>query len=210
MTRFVPTIACVLLAAAPALAQDPADPAAPVEASPPSAPPAAAEGQPTQQGVLKPPRLIVSAGIALPFYIYARPAGGATAMHFTPDERTSLAQSLAVGYVVNPKVSVLINALFLETLRTDQEMGKTGFAFGGIAAMVSYRFYKTMTFSAGPMYFYREYFLYENDIGAFYALAYGIPMPNKFVLSLALNSPQAYFNKPVVAVAAGVNIARRF
>ena len=60
------------------------------------------------------------------------------------------------------------------------------------------------------MYFYREYFLYENDLGAFYALTYGIPLPNKFVFSLALSSPQSYINKPVVAVTAGATLARRF
>ena len=157
-----------------------------------------------------PPRFIASVGVALPFYIYARPAGSASAMHFTPDERTSLAESISVGYIVNPKVSVLVSGLFLETLRADTDKAKTGFSFGGVAALVSYRFYKTMTFTAGPMYFYREYFLYENDLGALYSLAYAMPLPNKFAVSFNRNSPQSYFNKPVVAVTAGVNLARRF
>ena len=195
--------ACVVLTTTTALAQDGTPPAGvPADPTPAETPPAAPAN--------KPPRFIASIGVALPFYIYARPAGAMSARHFTPDERTSIAQAVAIGYVVNPKVTVFLNGLFLETLRTDTEGAKTGFAFGGIAALVSYRFHKTMSFAAGPMYFYREYFLYENDIGAFYALTYGIPMPNKFALSLALTSPQAYMNKPVIAVAAGVNLARRF
>ena len=201
MNRISLSFACVVLASKLALAQEPPAPE-------PAAPPEPTTAAPAPK--MKPPKVVVSAGIAIPFIIRADPGAPVPAMTFTPDERTSLAQSLSVGYIINPKMVVAVNALFLETLRTDQEMGKTGFAFGGIAAVLQYRFYKTLTFSAGPMFFYRTYFQYKNDFGAQYSLAYGMPLANKFSLAFGLNSPQAYKNRPVYALTAGVTLAKRF
>lgn len=195
-------------AVCPAFAQPAAFTTQPVTPASESAAPA--ESTPVVPERPKKGKFVASLGVSMPFYIYARPAGAASVKHFTPDERTSLAESLAVGYIVNPKVTVFVSALFVETLRTDQETAKTGFFFGAVAALVSYRFYKTMSFSAGPMFVYREYFLDEMDFGALFVLAYGVPLSSNFSLAFTINSPQAYINKPIAAVAAGVNLGRRF
>jgi hypothetical protein len=206
MSRILLSLACVLVSQL-AFAQEPP------KTEPQPAPAPASEMPPPEPAPapkMAPPRIFVAAGVALPFLIRADPGSPVKAMTFTPDERTSVAQALSVGYIINPKLAVAINALFLETLRTDTDGAKTGFAFGGIAAVVQYRFYKTLTFSAGPMFFYRSYFKYQNDLGAQYALAYGVPLPNKFGLAFVLSSPQAYKEHPVYALTAGVTLAKRF
>lgn len=209
MKGIVLSFACVLSSQV-AFAQEPAKAEPEPEPATQPAPAPASEMPDPAPPKLAPPKFFVAAGVAVPFLIRADPGAPIKAMTFTPDERTSVAQALTVGYIINPKISVAVNALFLETLRADTDMAKTGFAFGGIAAVVQYRFYKTLTFSAGPMFFYRSYFEYKNDIGAQYALAYGMPLPNKFGLSFVIASPQAYKERPVYALTAGVTLAKRF
>jgi len=156
----------------------------------------------------KAPRIIASIGLAMPVYIWAEPTGMSPGVTTTPDQKQSLAQSIAVGYVVNPRVNVFLSALFFETVHTN--MGTTGFAFGGVAAFASLRLWRGLSLGAGPMVFYREFLKSQNDLGALFVLAYPIKLPDQFALTFVVNSPQAWLNRPVIAITPGVSLSRRF
>ena len=144
----------------------------------------------------------------MPVYIWAEPTGMSPGVTTTPNQKLSFAQSLALGYVLNPRVSLFASALFFETVHTS--MGPTGFAFGGVAALASFKLWRGLSFGLGPMVFYREFLKTQNDLGALFVLAYSIKLPEQFALNFVVNSPQAWVNRPLIAITPGLSLARRF
>jgi len=172
-------------------------------AAAPAEPAATVEAHAKPHG--KPPRVFGLVAFAVPVYVRAEPAGMPPAVTFTPDEKFAAAQAVGLGYVVNKRLSIVASGLFLELLKVDQ--GQKGWAFGVLSAYASVRLWGGLSFAAGPLMAYRTFFKYDRDYGAYYSLGYRFRLPGKFSMTMAINSPQAYVNKPTYVVAPGISIS---
>jgi len=76
-----------------------------------------------------------------------------------------------------------------------------------LSAYASVRLWGGLSFAAGPLMAYRTFFKYDRDYGAYYSLGYRFKLPGKFFMTAAINSPQAYVNKPTYVVAPGLSIS---
>ncbi|MDB4963312.1 MAG: hypothetical protein JWP01_3311 [Myxococcales bacterium] len=189
----------------PAAEPTASEPAVPEEGTPPVE--AAAPNEAAALAVLPPakkkPRWNAALGLAVPFYVYARPMGS-PGIHITPNERFQLAETAQIGYYVTPRVAVHLVGIFLETLRSDA--GQTGFSFGGVSLYATYRIWRGLNFGAGPMVWFRKYFGSERDVGAYYTFGYTFKLRNTWSLTYAVSSPQGYLHRPVAAFGTGFRL----
>jgi hypothetical protein len=156
----------------------------------------------------QPKKLVVAAGVSVPFYVYQSGSGQMPATHTTIDERVTLVNAVTVGYAVRPRVVLQAVGLFMNVVQSDA--GKTGWVGGAVAPSALIRIWRGLSVSGGPLFWYRARFKYGNDVGAYYSIGYSFELTPELRLRLAFNSPQSYLNKTTVATSAGAALFYRF
>ena len=163
----------------------------------------------TPRGVSGPRRRPFMAVLAaVPAVTYVGPTTSQSSETFGPGHRLVVAQLVAVGYVVNPRVRFGLIGIFNEAL-TGLRPGADRWQFGGVAP-VAIRTPGRFVIGGGPIFGYRSGGKDQANVGAVIVSGVSVPVRKGVSLNIVAPVTAQFTHRVTVAVGVAAGIAKVF